>query len=184
MASLLVTWAALFFSGLLLLAASHKVFSLAVFRAVLRDYALLPDAFVAPASVAIPVAEAMLAAAWLAAAANVLAATAAAAATVALLTAYTLAIAVNLLRGRRYISCGCGLAGGGAEYLSWGLVLRNAFLVGVALLAAAPVPAYASGPGGYAVLVVALLAAVILYAAAAQLLRNGAAIGAWRQARE
>lgn len=184
MASLLVAWAALFFGGLFLLAASHKLSSLSGFRAVLRDYALLPDAFVAPASVAIPLAETMLAAAWLGAAANVLSAAAAAASTVALLAAYTLAIAVNLLRGRRYISCGCGLAGGGAEYLSWGLALRNGFLAGVALIAAAPVPAHATGPGGYAVLVVALLASAILYAAAAQLLRNGAAIGAWRRARE
>lgn len=47
-----------------------------------------------------------------------------------LLSVYSLAIAVNLLRGRREISCGCGgLAG--SHHLSWGLVWRNIGLLAV-----------------------------------------------------
>jgi uncharacterized membrane protein YphA (DoxX/SURF4 family) len=44
---------------------------------------------------------------------------------------FALAIFLNLLRGRRYIACGCfGLSR--ETHLSWGSVLRNAFLIGLA----------------------------------------------------
>lgn len=46
-----------------------------------------------------------------------------------LLAAYCIAIAVNLFRGRREISCGCGGAAGD-HHLSWWLVARNAVLCG------------------------------------------------------
>ena len=44
----------------------------------------------------------------------------------ALLTAYTAAVVVNVLRGRRHIDCGCG---GEPTPLSWALVVRNAALL-------------------------------------------------------
>jgi len=126
----------------------------------------------------------MIAAAWLATWTGALPTGAAAAATAAVLAGYTLAIVVNLRRGRRHVTCGCGLSGNDGEYLSWGLVLRNAFLILVALLAALPASAREIGAGGYMMLAAALLASILLYAAASQLLRNGGAIDAWRRARD
>ena len=51
-----------------------------------------------------------------------------------LLAAYGIAIAVNLWRGRYAIDCGCGGSGQG---LSWFLVVRNAILTAIAVLALA-----------------------------------------------
>lgn len=51
---------------------------------------------------------------------------------IGLLFVYGTAIGTNLVRGRRDLSCGCGgLAGN--HPISWFLVLRNGFLVGLAL---------------------------------------------------
>jgi hypothetical protein len=180
---LFVKWASAAFAGLLLLAARHKFASLRAFQAVLRDYRLLPNALVAPAAWTIPLAELLIAVAWVATWSGGVSAAAAATATAALLAGDTLAIAVNLLRGRRYVSCGCGLTGGEAEYLSWGLVLRNVMLLALALAATLPASAREVSAGGYAVLAAALLASVLLYLTASQLLRNAAAIGAWRRDR-
>ncbi|MBK6632778.1 MAG: methylamine utilization protein MauE [Betaproteobacteria bacterium] len=53
-----------------------------------------------------------------------------------LLLAVTAAVAVNLLRGRSHIDCGCGGPEGG-QHLSWGLVVRNLLLAVMALAAVA-----------------------------------------------
>ena len=181
---LFVKWASAAFAGLFLLAARHKLASPAVFRAVLLDYRLLPDAFVSPAARTIPVLELLLAAAWLATWTGAVAAVAPGTATAMLLTLYTLAIAVNLLRGRRWVSCGCGLSRDEGENLSWGLVSRNVLLIAAALVAAAPAPAREIGAGDYAVLAAALVASLLLYVAASQLLRNAAAIASWSRGRD
>jgi hypothetical protein len=60
---------------------------------------------------------------------------------ISLLFAYFLAITVNLLRGRRDMDCGClGPAGGaaGRHRLSGWLLVRNALLIGVAVMLLAP----------------------------------------------
>ncbi|MEJ8548725.1 MauE/DoxX family redox-associated membrane protein [Brevibacillus borstelensis] len=49
-----------------------------------------------------------------------------------LLAIYSLAIVVNLLRGRKEISCGCGGAAGDHP-ISWFLVLRNFLLIGMGI---------------------------------------------------
>lgn len=178
---LFVKWASAAFAGLLLLAARHKLASPAVFRAVLLDYRLLPEALVSPAAWLIPAIELLLAAAWMGTWAGAVSPAASGTATAALLAAYTLAIALNLLRGRRYVSCGCGLSGDGGEHLSWGLVWRNILLVAATLLAASPAAVRDIGAGDYAVLAAALLASLLLYVAGLQLLRNGRAIASWRR---
>jgi hypothetical protein len=59
---------------------------------------------------------------------------------VALLVLYSVAIAINLVRGRREIDCGC--FGPAARVpLSGGLVARNALLIGAAALVSLPVGA-------------------------------------------
>src|SRR3990170_4114641 len=51
---------------------------------------------------------------------------------VALLAAYALAIAINLLRGRTRIDCGC-LGFGRHDRIAWTMVARNLVLIALAL---------------------------------------------------
>jgi hypothetical protein len=166
------------FGLLLLLAAVHKLTALPKFRATLTAYEIMPGALIAPASILVPIVEALLGAAWLL---NV-EATFVAMTTAALLASYLSAIAVNLLRGRIHIDCGCtmGASAGKDQQLSWGLVARNSVLILAALTATVPTTERAIGFVDYVTLVAGLLAIVLLYGAANQLLNNSAAIGTWR----
>jgi Methylamine utilisation protein MauE len=171
--------------GLLLLnAARHKLSARTSFMAVLGDYQLLPETILGPALWLIIGSECVLGCAWFAN--DAVPAAAVACATSLLLIGYTIAIAINLLRGRVYISCGCGLSNSaaGGQSLSWGLVLRNILLVLIALLAALPGSARALGVFDIATLIATLPAMVLLYIAVTQLLTNSAAIGAWRNVRD
>jgi hypothetical protein len=167
------------FGLLFLLAAVHKLTGLERFRATLAAYQLLPGTLVTPVSIGVPVIEVLLGAAWLLAIDRV----SIALASVALLAAYTLAIAINVLRGRIFIDCGCGMASsaGRDQQLSWGLVVRNSLLIIAALAATLPTIDRVIGIVDYVTLVAGLLAIVLLYGAANQLLSNGAAIGTWRK---
>jgi len=166
------------FGLLLLLAAVHKLTGLPKFRATLTAYEIMPGALIAPASILVPIVEALLGAAWL----LNLEPTLVAMTTAALLTSYMSAIAINLLRGRIHIDCGCtmGTSAGRDQQLSWGLVARNAILIMAALTATVPISERAIGLVDYVTLVAGLLAIVLLYGAANQLLNNNAAIGTWR----
>ncbi len=115
------------FGLLLLLAAVHKLTALPKFRATLTAYEIMPGALIAPASILVPIVEALLGAAWL----FNIAPTFVAMTTAALLGSYLFAIAINLLRGRIHIDCGCtmGTAAGRDQQLSWGLVARNSILI-------------------------------------------------------
>jgi hypothetical protein len=86
------------------------------------------------------------------------------------------ALAVNLLRGRRQIDCGCGLSGaaGGEQPLSWWLVARNVVLALLAVIAGLPQSGRELGFFDALTLAAATLAAVLLYAGSSQLIRNGA----------
>ena len=166
------------FGLLFLLAAIHKLTGLHEFRAALAAYELLPGALIAPTSIVVPICETLLGAAWLLAIQTEFVALA----SVVLLGAYTSAIAINLSRGRVHIDCGCGMAStaGGDQQLSWGLVLRNMFLIFAALAATLPASERTIGVVDYVTLAAGLLAIVLLYGATNQLLNNGAAIGTWR----
>jgi hypothetical protein len=123
-------------SVLLLVGASAKLRDLGLFRAHIENYQLLPEALAAPAAAVLAVWELACGMALLLA--PDLSITRAA--TVALLLVVTGAVAINLLRGRTDIDCGCaGLSGtsgqSGEQRLSWALVLRNALLL-LALFAA------------------------------------------------
>jgi hypothetical protein len=54
-----------------------------------------------------------------------------------LLAVFAVAMAVNLVRGRTQIDCGCSLGYGGGPSLGWGLIARN--LAIAALLVCGPV---------------------------------------------
>ena len=167
---------------LLLLAAWHKAAARDEFAAALRDYQLLPEVLLRPAAMLLPAIEFVLAVGWLAGIGR----EAVAASTAALLLVYAAAIAVNLWRGRVHIACGCSL--GGAVHrdarLSWWLVARNVLLAGAAGLAALPASDRGLGAQDWLTLVLAILAAILLYAGTSQLLRNAAAIASWRTRRD
>jgi hypothetical protein len=148
-------------------AASHKLRDLSGFRTALISYELLPSRVIGAFAVLLIAMEIAVAAGlWLPGRAAP-----AAGAAAGLLAVYGGAIAVNLVRGRRDIDCGC--AGAAAERpLSGALVVRNGVLLLAALMLTLPatprplmwVDAVTIGAG------VAVLA--LLYAAADGLLAN------------
>lgn len=120
-------------SLLFLTAALHKLRDLAAFRAALHGYRLLPEGVTPAAAIVLIAAELGIACVlpWLPGNGAALAA-------VFLLATYTGAIAINLLRGRRAIDCGC--AGPAARQpLSGALVVRNTLLCIAALSTALPI---------------------------------------------
>lgn len=111
-------------------AAWHKLRDLGAFRAALAGYRLLPEPLIGVAAV-------LLVAAELATAGALLVSSSGGFAAAALLALYSLAIAVNLARGRREIDCGC-FGPAARQPLSTALVVRNAALVALALACALP----------------------------------------------
>jgi hypothetical protein len=108
----------------------HKVSDFSWFAHTLTGYKLLPEALTQPVAVTLVALEALVIIGLTIPSLRVFAALLA----LALLILYATAIALNLLRGNMRIDCGCGGAGQG---LSWFLVLRNAVLGAIALVAAA-----------------------------------------------
>ncbi len=161
--------AALLISAVTLLFAfsvSHKIRSPQHFSAVLADYRVLPDSLV-------PIASWLVIAAELAVVALVLAGQAAAAMMLAgmLMAGYSAGIALNLLRGRRDIDCGC--AGPAAsQTLSGWLLLRNVLLLAVIAVALLPDQARALGWLDWLTVTLGLAAASALYGAANTLIAN------------
>ncbi len=176
---LVLTSISVAFGLLFLLGAVHKLTALEDFRPILADYRLLPAGLVPAAAVGIGGIEAAIGAAWLFAPDKRLPAIA----TTALLLLYALGIATNLGRGRTHISCGCsfGRSAGGNDLLSWGLVIRNLVLVLVASLALLPAAQRDFGSMDFFTLAATLLVAVLVFATSNQLIRNRAAIRAWRR---
>jgi hypothetical protein len=167
------------FGLLFLVGALHKLAALGEFREVLAGYRLVPNGWIPAAAFGIGVAEAVIGIGWLFADAKIWPALA----TIGLLTVYATGMAVNLARGRTHISCGCsfGPSTGRADLLSWGLVGRNVVLALTAGLAMLPVSERDYGALDVFTLAAAVLVCVLLFAASNQLIRNRAAISAWRR---
>lgn len=120
-----------FLALLFVATAFEKVRDFGAFRAALSGYRLLPDRFTGGVAVALAGSEASLGLALVTPAAWGLR-DAALLASAALFGLYGAAIAVNLVRGRRDIDCGC--AGPAARQpLSEWLLARNAVLIAMAL---------------------------------------------------
>ncbi|MCS6780159.1 MAG: methylamine utilization protein MauE [Geminicoccaceae bacterium] len=154
-------WATL--AAVFALALPGKLRDFAAFAATVANYRIVP-AGASPAVAAAVVAGELAVVAGL-----VLPASRAAAAglAAALLAIFTVAIAVNLLRGRRTIDCGCfrGLI---RERLGWSHVARNLLLLAAAVHVATigPQPA---GPLDLALGAAAALTLLLLFLAGAQL---------------
>jgi hypothetical protein len=112
-------------------AALHKVRDLPVFAELLRAYRVLPPALALPW--APPLLEGLIAAALLLPASR----RAAALGGALLLVLYALALALNLHRGRRDLSCGCGGFAERRPIAPW-MVARNVLLAGVLAALALP----------------------------------------------
>jgi uncharacterized membrane protein YphA (DoxX/SURF4 family) len=149
-----------------LVSAGHKLRSPARFRAALAGYRLIPAPAVRVFAAGVTALELALGLALLAPGTG----PAPALATAALLGFYALAIAANLVRGRRAIDCGCGAR---PQPLGEGLVVRNAVLIGIALAAALPATGRALGWIDATTIVGGAAALAALYAAADAALANG-----------
>lgn len=138
-----------------------------LFAAAMAGYDLIPAVAVPTASTSLILAETAIGVALLVPMAAPLAQLGA----LALLGVVTTAVAINLLRGRRGISCGCG-GSSGDQQLSWGLVARNVTLALALGAAALPAQDRAFSTLDYATVVLGALMLAGLYAAASQLLAN------------
>ena len=165
------------FSVLLAVAALHKISNVQDFFNVLRDYRVLPGALIVPAGYALAGVELTLAVAWLLPISRKLAA----AVTILLLLTYSIAIGVNLLRGRTHIDCGCGIASQGETLISGRLLIRNMLLVLACCIPLAPSSNRELMIGDFAVVGVALVTWMLLFAAGNQLIANRSAINSWRR---
>ncbi len=163
-----------------LFAGVHKLKDSTGFRDTLREYRLLPEQLIAPVAFLLPLGEVLLGFSWLFVS-WLQSATAVVSAGV--LTIYSAAIGINLARGRVHFDCGCSFAGrrGSEQFLSQGLIYRNLILLTAAAIALLPHTARSLQISDFVILSAALLAIFLLYAAANQLLANGAAINTWRK---
>ena len=127
-------------SALFAASAAHKATGFAEFAGVLRNYRIAPDAMVTPLAFLAIVIEAALALGLLAPSVRAIAAIGSA----GLLSAYGLAMAVNIARGRVDIDCGCSF-GASSDRLAWSLVIRNGVLALIAILVASPTAARSLG---------------------------------------
>jgi uncharacterized membrane protein len=115
-------------SAVFFAAGLSKLRALETFEGVVQNFRLLPERLVAPAAYILPIVEVAVAAALLMPLSRSYGAWAAA----GLLGIFTVAVAINLFRGRREIDCGC-FNSELKQRLSWWLVMRNVALAGLAL---------------------------------------------------
>lgn len=150
-----------------LVGATQKLRDWYSFRGAVDAYRLLPEVLVGPVALALPALEFIAGVALLVVPYR----TAGAVLGLAVLAGVTGGVAVNLLRGRTHIDCGCGGVEG-SQRLSWALVARNATLMAAIALAGGSAGARTLGPVDLATLVLAALALYLVYAITSQLLAN------------
>lgn len=151
-------------------AAYHKLGDFESFRLIMLDYRLLPERAVGLAARSLIAFEAFLAMSLLLNVHRVATAEAA----VLLLACYSVAIAMNLLRGRRDIGCGCS----GAmhkQLISWWLVLRNWVLLSVGVLLALPLRPRPLGPMDAYTVAIGVMTLALIYGAANRLITEWSA---------
>ena len=145
--SLVTAFAVTLLVVVFLAASVNKLRSLQIFEGVVHNFRLVPESLVRPVAYSLPFIELAVALALIFPATRSLSGGAAA----LLLCAFTVAVAINLLRGRRAIDCGCFSAGHGRsdlkQMLSWWLVVRNMALIGLAVWIAATPAAVPAATG-------------------------------------
>ena len=159
-------------------AAVHKLRAVAIFRASVDEYQLIPRQLSGLVSVLLIAAELMAALLVLIPPTSTTGFTIMA----ALLLVYTAGIGINLLRGRRHIDCGCSGPGSRHELSGW-LVLRNLFLLGLVLLSPVLAGWSAARPLNWLDMLVVLFSVLVasgLYMGLNQLLAQAPRLGALR----
>ena len=126
-------------------AAVSKIVAWGELEGVVRNFRVLPGVLVVPVTRVLPPAELALAVGLLVPATRSLAAAGA----LVLLLAFTVAIGVNVARGRTDIDCGC-FRSSLKQNLSWWLVVRNLVLAGVRTRCAVAGQRTRAGGGGLA----------------------------------
>ena len=176
-------WIARLTLALLFAAAGlSKLWHPAAYRAAIAAYALLPAPAIAPAAVLLAVAE-------IAGAALLLWPTGAVAGACllgTLLLLFSMAIAINLRRGRTDIDCGCWMFGTNADTrdsIGPGTLVRNAVLGALILVAIVPTTGRALSVLDWSTVLMGTLAALGLFAIAAQLSANGRRLATLRTTR-
>lgn len=175
------------FASLFLLAAAHKLGDRAHFRASFLAYEVVPPALSGLLVRLIPLLELAVGIGYFGYGLFGIGFMPIPLIGAALLTSYTTAIGINLLRGRNYIDCGCSFSRGdtaasvrGAQQISWGLMLRNALLIILALVGALPAGTRPLHLVDGLSLMMAMISLVLIYGAFNQLLVNRNAIDSWR----
>ncbi|MEM1436062.1 MAG: MauE/DoxX family redox-associated membrane protein [Pseudomonadota bacterium] len=161
-------------AALFLSAAYHKLHDRLRFQAQLAEYELLPSALVPAVTGLLATVEIVVGLSLLTPPAWLVSAPLAA----GLLLTYAAAIAINLLRGRTHIDCGCGDA---PQLLSGWLILRNLALTGGALALLSGSATVGTTPWFSYLVAVALGGLLALtYSALTQLLENASVLQEWR----
>jgi Methylamine utilisation protein MauE len=170
--SFLILWSRALIGLLLTAAAILKMMDFQSFRAAIRGFALIPEGMTLPVAYFLVVLEALTGQLTLAAVLFNSAVPHWGAMIAAILFfAFGVAIAINLIRGRRDIACGC-FTTADTEGISWFLVVRNGALCVIALLGFQPVQSaswleYGSGTQRLGILLLAtftLLACTLVFA--------------------
>lgn len=156
-------------------AAWHKLRDPEAFREAVAAYELVPGALVASFARVLPLAEAATALVLLAPGGG----PAGGIAAVLLLLVYGAAIAVNLVRGRRDLDCGC-LGPAARRPIGGALLVRNALLAGAALACTRPVAPRSLVWLDGATIALGVAALALLYVAAERLLANAPGLAALR----
>jgi len=156
-------------AALLGASAARKLGAFSEFAGVVRNYDIAQSQLATPLAVLVVGAEAVLAVGLVPPETRSAAAFGAA----CLFAAYAAAIALNLMRGRPSIDCGCSFGASGVG-ISPALIYRNAVLVAVALAAASPISSRQLGLFDYATIGLVAAAAGALYLANESLLANAA----------
>ena len=146
-------------------AAISKLQNADEFHGVVRNFRLLPEAVDGAFAAALPWVELVIAASLLLGIATL----ASGAIAGVLLLVFAAAIAINIVRGRTEIDCGC-FRQGMRQRLNWALVARNIALCAAALWVAAQ-PGWVRTVGAHDLVIAALAAAsvAIIYLCASQL---------------
>ena len=138
--SIFVTTSTAFIGLFFVMSGFHKAINYVVFLEVLSDYRLLHNRVLGVVAIALTLAE-MTIGTVLLLPSTVLSAVifhSVANAAALLLALYSLAMAINLFRGRVHIDCGCSFQQRKITLSNWHL-LRNTLLIGLALVIRLPV---------------------------------------------
>jgi hypothetical protein len=171
-----IAWTTSFvLAAIFIVSAAMKFVDLEEFRGAIESYRIAPPIFEPLLTFAIPFVE------WSAAIALMFTSwrTDAAITLLALLMIFSAAIAINLLRGRVYIDCGC-FGPALRQKISWWLVARNASLAALAIIAAVPAAARSLDALDFVTIPLGATTLAILYAAANYLLANAPRLALWR----